>query len=90
MNSKLLTMAALAAPLFSAGFASNALAAIQMQLSSGGSSTTITGAGGIVSRDRGAVEHQYTEWCQPWAGDHEHRPQLDQRDLHRWRSATGH
>jgi hypothetical protein len=50
MKSKLLTMAALAAaPLLSAGFASNATATIQMQLTSGASTTTITGAGGIVS-----------------------------------------
>jgi hypothetical protein len=50
MKSKLLTMAALAAaPLFSAGFAPGAMAAIELQLTSGVSTTTIVGAGGVVS-----------------------------------------
>ena len=49
-NRKLLTAVALAAgPLFAAGFASNAMATIQIQLTSGGFTTTNTGAGGIVS-----------------------------------------
>ena len=49
-NRKLLTAVALAAgPVFAAGFASNAMATIQIQLTSGGFTTTNTGAGGIVS-----------------------------------------
>ena len=51
MKSKLLTMAALAAaPLFSAGFAPDAMATIELQVTSGAATTgIIVGAGGIVS-----------------------------------------
>jgi hypothetical protein len=51
MKSKLLTMAALAAaPLLSAGFASNAMATVELQLTSGAATTgVIVGSGGIVS-----------------------------------------
>jgi hypothetical protein len=50
MNRKVLTAVARAAgPLLSAGLASNAMAAITLTLSSGASSTTVTGAGGIVN-----------------------------------------